>query len=391
MSEPTSNGSQDRRRLLVVAVTAAAVLALAEWGSTRLVSPRAQPPGREPTRNRPDNVVILPQDSAALPAARPNRSVWILGNSHTYALPGLKPGDPLRVDEDGILIDELSAGVTRRHPDLKADFYLLSYPNFLPFEMLTRVGQLLYEDYRPEIVIVGVTWRNVARDSQLRHQVYTAYRDAEFAGAFERMLADPSVNAGPDVLEAVRSQRRRVEHDEQAERLKSDADKIDEVLTAWAGSHLTLMSKSAELRAELFRTMTERVQEMWSDRATVEYSYDLVDHDYRFNLDCLWAMLRLLSGRGATVVCYFAPERSDLPLLMDPQRQNEFVEAFGRQAAELGIVVMDARGVVPNEYWGWVGDSPDRSHFTEPGHRRLAEFLFQQMAGQSLWEGLAEP
>ena len=33
---------------------------------------------------------------------------------------------------------------------------------------------------------------------------------------------------------------------------------------------------------------------------------------------------------------------------------------------------------MPNEYWGWVGESPDRSHFTEPGHQRLARFLLRR-------------
>jgi hypothetical protein len=317
--------------------------------------------------------------------------VWIVGNSQTYALPGLKQGDPLREDERGILVDELSAQFARSHPRLNADFFLLSYPNFLPFEMLTRVGQMLYEDYRPRIVILTVTWRNIARDSQLRHQIYTTYRDAGFVDAFERMLEDPRVNAAPHVLEAVRSQQRRVEHDEELERLKSDSDRIDEVLTAWASGQLTLMGKSAELRAELFRTMTERVQDMWNDRTTVDYTYDLVQHDYEFNLECLRAMLRLLTARGATVVCYYAPERSDLPLLMDPDQQNAFVEAFNREAAELGVAVFDARSIVPNQYWGWVGESPDRSHFTEPGHQRLAEFLLRQLEAQSLWQELARP
>jgi hypothetical protein len=303
----------------------------------------------------------------------------------------LTQGDPLRIDEQGILIDELDARVKSRHPEVRADFYLLAYPNFLPFEMLTRVGQLLYEGYRPTLVILGVTWRNIARDSQLRHRVHVTYRDAAFADAFERMLAEEQVNAGPDVLEAIRTERRRVVHDEQVERLRSDSDKIDEVLTAWVGSHLTLMGRSADLRAALFRTMTQRVQQMWSDRTAPEYSYDLIEHDYQFNLACLRALMRLLTERGATVVCYYAPERSDLPLLMDPRPQDEFIETFNREAAELGVRVIDARGVVPDQYWGWFGDSPDRSHFTEPGHQRLAEFLFQKIDGQSLWKRLSAP
>ena len=151
------------------------------------------------------------------------------------------------------------------------------------------------------------------------------------------------------------------------------------------------MGQSADLRAYLFRAMTQRVQQMWSDRETVEYAYDLVDHDYAFNFNCLRALLRLLRENGAIVICYLAPERTDLPQLMDPKRKNEFVAAFNREAANLGVIVLDAGEVVPNEYWGWVGESPDRSHFTEPGHQRLAQFLFEQAARRSIWKELARP
>ena len=109
------------------------------------------------------------------------------------------------------------------------------------------------------------------------------------------------------------------------------------------------------------------------------YDYDVVEADYRFNVNCLRALLRLLHSRGSQVVCYFAPERSDVPPLMDPAGEQKFNEQFEREAAELGVVVLDARHVVPNEYWGWEYDSPDRSHFTEPGHQRLAKFLADEI------------
>jgi hypothetical protein len=57
----------------------------------------------------------------------------------------------------------------------------------------------------------------------------------------------------------------------------------------------------------------------------------------------------------------------------------------------LGVRTIDARGVVPNEFWGWVGDSPDRSHFTEPGHQRLADFVYGQLEAHNTWQALAAP
>jgi hypothetical protein len=386
-SKPLDSGSA---RLIVVLGTAILVLVLAEWASSRLVG---EPAAAEAPRviQRPENVTILLKDPARLPPAKAGRSVWLLGNSHTYALPGMKQGDPLRTDEEGILLDELASRSAAGDPPAHADFYLLSYPNFLPFEMLTRVGHLLYHKHRPNVVFLGLTWRNIARDSQLRHEVYTAYRDQGFADAFAAILADPKIDAGDEIIEQVHNQQRRVARDQELERLRSDSDRLDEALTHWAEDHLTLMGKSAELRATIFRVLTDRVQRLWDDRTTVKYSYDLVEADYAFNVACLRTLVRLLRQNGATVICYYAPERSDLPPLMDPRRQEEFIATFNREAAELGITILDARGVVPNEFWGWVGDSPDRSHFTEPGHQRLAQFLLEQAACQAAWKELSEP
>lgn len=368
--------ARDRARLLVIVGTALAVVALAEWASSRIVTPEA-PAETTTGPQRPANVQFVPKSPAELPPPENKPSVWVIGNSHTYSLPGLKQGEPLRVDSAGILVDELAARYTQAHPNADANFYLLSYPNFLGFEMLTRVGDLLYHGYRPQIVFLGLTWRNIARDTQLRHQVYTAYRDAEFVDAFEAMLNDPKVHASDNILDQIAEQRRRVAHEAEAERMRSDSDHIDQQMTTWAADHLTLMGKSADLRAQIYRVLTERVQTVWDDRTTVKYTYDLVESDYAFNYKCLLATLRLLTSHGAKVVCYYAPERDDLPPLLDPVKQEEFFERFGKDAAELGVTVVDARRVVPNEYWGWVGDSPDRSHFTEPGHQRLSQFLLE--------------
>ncbi|HEV3136776.1 MAG TPA: hypothetical protein VGZ26_02710, partial [Pirellulales bacterium] len=154
MTEPAIKTAHDRTRLLVVVATAALVIALAEWGSSRLVTETL--PDVTPQTQRPQNVLIVFKDPAALPPPKTERSVWLLGNSHTYALPGTKQGDALRTDEPGILIDELAARLARGFPASHVNCYLLSYPNFLPFEMLTRVAHLLEQGHHPTIVILGL-------------------------------------------------------------------------------------------------------------------------------------------------------------------------------------------------------------------------------------------
>ena len=387
-SSSAGSSQLDRARLLVTMGTAALVLLLAEWGSTRLVS---EAPATAGETQRPVNVIIVPNAPGQLPVAKDEPSVWLLGNSHTYALPGIAQGDALRTEAKGILIEELAARVRQHSPDVRAEFYQLAYPNFLPFEMLTRVGHLLQHGHRPTVVFLGLTWRNIARDSQLRHAVHAAYRDPSFSDAFTAMLTEANVEADPLIIERIQAQRTQGDHEIELERMRSDSDRIDELLTTWAAEHLTLMGKSAELRGQIFRALTDRLQEFWVDRKSVKYTYDLVESDYKFNVECLRAIVKLLRQNGATVICYYAPERTDLPPLLDPAKQNEFIAQFDREAEELGVVVIDARRAVPNEYWGWVGDSPDRSHFTDPGHQRLAQFLWEEALKRSAWKELARP
>ncbi len=154
-------------RLAAIAATALGVLLFAEWVSSRLVTQEQSID--EPGDGHAKNVTVVSKYAENLepPSGRP--SVWMFGNSHTYALPGLKQGEPLRAARSGISIDELSERFAAAHPGVPVDFYLMAYPNFLPFEMLTRAGHALYMGYRPKYVIIGLTWRNLARDSLPRH------------------------------------------------------------------------------------------------------------------------------------------------------------------------------------------------------------------------------
>src|SRR5689334_3256469 len=82
-------------QLTLVLCVAITVVALAEWASSRLL---AEPAGADAPEqvSRPANVRILLKDPAKLPAPTSARSLWLIGNSHTYALPGMRQGDALR-------------------------------------------------------------------------------------------------------------------------------------------------------------------------------------------------------------------------------------------------------------------------------------------------------
>lgn len=373
-------------RLMAVAFFAVATVVVANWRATAYLSVSNE--ANEVPLNRPERIRFLAHDPANLPPPLSAPQFLLIGNSHTYTLPGLHQGDGLRIGAmmtRRILLDEIMDRFEQTNPKPAGSYYLLAYPNFLPYEMLTRVAQLYQRGYRPDVVVIGITWRNIARDSQLRYAVRQIYRQPGFTVDFLEMLNEPAVHADEAIVAAVRADLRRVEADEQKERVLSSADALDSDITDWIGERLTLLGDSGSLRARVQLDYIDPLQNAVVDRVHKAYDYDVVEADYRFNLSCLRALLRLFHSRGAQVVCYLAPERSDVPPLMDPAGEQRFNEHLEHEATALGVIVLDARHVVPNQDWGWEYDSPDRSHFIEPGHQLLAKFLADEIERRQLW------
>lgn len=366
------------------------MVAAAEWQARRTLSQSQEPPLK-----RPQDVQFFHRVPSNFPPISDRPKLLLIGNSHTYALPGLQRGDILRdrsMASRPVLIDDISAALGRRDSDSKTTCYALAYPNFLPYEMLTRVAHAYHHGFRPNLVIIGVTWRNVARDSQLRPEIRGIYRDeADFAAAFAKMLAEPGIDADRQVIDAIAIDRRWGTAEIERARLRSHADVIDESVAGWVGDRLTLLGGSAALRARFNQTLAIPIQESLQallGQTRTAYRYDVVEHDFDLNSKCLWTMMRLLRRNGADIVCYLAPERTDVQPLMDPKREAKFIADFPKQAEKLGAVVLDARRVVPNEFWGWNGNLPDDSHFTEPGHERLAQFLVDEIGKRGILRAL---
>jgi hypothetical protein len=373
-------------RLWLMIVAAAAVAVVAERQANTML---AQPTG-EPLV-RPDTVQFFHRTPSAFPSIRETAKLLLMGNSHTYALPGLRRGDTLRDRSWAsrpVLIDDIASELGRRQPDSATTCYAMAYPNFLPYEMLTRVAHAYHHGFRPDIIVLGLTWRNIARDSQLRPEVRAIYKDeVDFPSAFARMLTTPGVDADKDVLDAIAADVRWGAAETEKARLRSSADQLDEAIDLQIRDRLNLLGNSAFLRARFNQLVAIPIQGQLQAALAQKHSaymYDVVDHDLNFNLKCLWALLRLFTKNGARVVCYLAPERTDVQPLMDPVRESQVIPEIAKQLEQLGAVVLDARHVVPNEYWGYNGDLPDDSHFTEPGHEQLAAFLVQEMDKRNL-------
>lgn len=339
------------------------------------------------------NIVILPNQPSALPAPTEGPPmVLLVGNSHTYALPGLHRGDELRPDVGVTLVDELANRVDPMIAPGTVRYYRLAYPNFVPLEIITRVGQMLAAGYKPTVFVYGWSWANLGRAENVRPQVRSTYEIPGFADQLIRMLSAPEVHADPAVIDAIRAQNRLAQADLSERQARPIADTFDDELSEVARSSIPLFSRSADVRTRFMRNVVIPIQDIRlreQENGGGRFLYDSIDIEREFNMKCLYALLRMLHSQGVFVYTYATPERGDLSPFMDPTHEDETLDAYRAEASRLGYVTVDARRVVVGaDVWGWVGQAPDRSHFAEPGHRVLAEFIAQQGVQAGVWDRL---
>lgn len=339
--------------------------------------------GRADTSSIPDQ----PSDLPAPPTDGP--VVLLIGNSHTYALPGVRQGEDIRTGEPGTLLDELATRVTADSRRTPPRFYRLAYPNFLPLEILIRVGQMLRAGWRPAIVVFAWSWSNVARGRSVRSDVRDALRDESLTDDLVARLSRPEVAAAPGVLSALRTEQAELDRLLAEEHERSTADRWETEVQDVARDEIALLGRSADIRAKFYRDVVMSIQSLRFRRPQGEYMYDAVDLDMDFNRLCIVALMRLMASEGVFVFSYASPERPDGPALVNPAREPEAFGEFEQVTADLDFATIDARGlIVDPAVWGWAGLYPDRSHFTEPGHQTLAQYLFDEGQARGLWARL---
>ena len=336
---------------------------------------------------READVVILSHDPANDPTPEPGASLLLVGNSHTYALPGLARGQILRGDPGSTLIDELERELVAQNPRRKAaTFYRLANPNLLPIEMLVRVAALQQRGLSPSVTVVGLTWRNVARDASMRSEIRRVLSDEAMARALFARLRSAAADAA--VIEALESAIREDARTTAENRQRGWADRTDERLQHNIGEQVTLIGRSPDIRADVYRRFAYALDFALEGQRSQTWTYDVVEQDRALNMKCLETLIRLTRSSGSQMVLYFAPERTDFPPLMNPTLADAFRRDVRVLADRYGAVVIDARNAVPNQYWGWEQDTADRSHFTEPGHAALANLLANSDVARSAFEAL---
>ena len=380
----TSSPSRSHLKLALMLISLVAVVLVGEGAARRYLAV-----GTGKKFERVPGVEFIPKDVESLPKPTTNPAQFLLvGNSHTYTLPGRKRGDDWRLLDGPVLPDDVATDLRQVHPEIAAQHYLLSYPNFLPYEMLVRVTHLLHRGYRPRAVIVGITFRNVARDSKLREQIRGLLKDEKYAVSLHSLLSQSGIQTPDSIKAAIRADLQKFEKVVEEERTPSIADPWDHEITEKTGQHVLLLGRNADLRSKLTWDYSVPFQSWITGGRNDETTYGVVKEDYQFNIECLTVLLRILRQDGIRVACYFAPEHPTLPFFLDPKPEERFIAKMHALGEELSIPMLDARALVPEEDWGWANFGRDGSHFHEPGHEKLAKFLVEELDKQGFWQAL---
>lgn len=344
----------------------------------------------ERPRSRAANVDEFSKSPEIVPAHTGAPEVWLMGNSHTYALPGRHRGDPLLDDPGVTLIDRIAAETATATPNgARARYLRLSYPNFLPVEMLIRVAHALEHGPAPKVLIVGVSYRNVAKDTAVREEIRSTLRDPGFVSRLHALLAREEVGALPGLLALVDSEAARARHQADADGARAHADAWDEDIMEFLRLHLRLVGRSTQLRGYVRRRISYAIDSLAEHTGNTVQREPIVEADRTLNLNALHALVRLLRARGTEVLAYGVPQRTDAEPIVDTSEEDATFERLSDDFAQVGGHYVDMSGVVPNRFWGWEGDTVDRSHFAQEGHALLGRALVREATRLDLWRSLA--
>ena len=103
----------------------------------------------------------------------------------------------------------------------------------------------------------------------------------------------------------------------------------------------------------------------------------------RWNLDALDSLLRLAHYDGAEVLLYKPPHRPGWQTFYhDRERYDAFAQALEARSRRGGFRYLDLEAIVPERYWGTTNQGqPDVFHFSDDGHRRLAQAIDGELSG----------
>lgn len=337
------------------------------------------------------NLVVVPVDLLSFDAPSPPSAVLLMGNSHTYGLPALKKGNYLRDYEriKGTVGDELAGRLDQRFGADAVTVIRLACPNYVPLEMLIGYEYLRYRGIRPQVVVLGWSWPNFSRTREVRPELYSALRDRQFVSFLDAQLSAPALSAGAGLLTPLREEESLAGRSEVSAHAFSLADMLDSKFVDLLDRQVPVVEKSASIQVRIMRGTVIPFEDYFARSLGKEgFLYPVVPDALRFNISCMKTMLRAMRADGARVLIYYAPTRGDIPTNFDEHGLDDFKKEMASFAKGLDFPIIDASRVVPDDAWGWEGFLPDRVHFMEAGHRRLAALLWQSGLDGHVWDPL---
>jgi hypothetical protein len=226
----------------------------------------------------------------------------------------------------------------------------------------------------PKAAIVGLIWDSLASDYYFRASCKQLLEDADFST--ELLLDVEKLGGGGVLANALAAQIRAAASDHDQKKSLPIGERLDSAVTEWVAPRVPLLA-NLSLQAALRHDTFERLMRFLSHGGATNVR-EVTRAKLDFNLQAMLLMADYLRSKGITLLTYRVPERTDVLGVTSRTEEEAVMGALSRDLEARGAVVLDLRHVVPNEFWGWAGDSPDRAHFMPPGHRLLAEALLRE-------------
>ena len=307
-------------------------------------------------------------------------TVLVMGSSQLYCVPADRRGEVGLEDSAGSTVDALAS----TWGDERVVWERYALPILLPSEIIALAGRRVTNGDPPALVIVEINWDAIAHYRHFRMGDLIA--DPSFEAALLARLRRSGAHSS--IIESLHN------YAEDARRAPHSSPRVvdrgEQIVAEFVRTHGLSILGNLQIQEGLQRGLFEPIFALLG-RGSRLTAYELVPQNLEFNLQALRALARLLQAEHIPLLAYRVPERTSLPPPTERDGAPEALANLTRDLEKSGAVVLDLHAIMPERFWGWRGQVPDRYHFSVPGHARLAEALVAQGTPLGAFRRLSGP
>jgi len=289
-------------------------------------------------------------------------ALWI-GASQLYCINRLKEGDRLAV----VYANERAQ---QRHSDCV--YMQMAAPNANFNELLAFYLVFLKNHLVPNQIIVAVTYDDL-KEEGVRPAILQMISDMPEELA---MKGGEGVKNLMESYEALKSQNIDVQAVERNTLTDTPQETLENALSSFMEKIWPSYGRREQTRSWMITAWELSTIELiyrFKGKPVVHIPPDLE----RWNMDALKSIVRLAKVYGTDILLYKQPYKpGEKSMYVDRKEYDTFHQSLSDWCKETGIHYLDLERIVPDNYWGLTNlGLPDPFHFTDVGHRSLADSI----------------